>query len=217
MINDYLEILIVEKHTLIAFGLLSMVKRYIPNSIVKIVTSLHDAEEAARQKSYDVFIFYIEPVDEAVFNLIKSVRKTNREVLILLGASCQSERMTEYMCRNQINALLTKDHSINEFEIALQSVFQHKSYCSDVFSLLKMKLLSRKKSKMHKDDFPTKREIEVLEHIALGEKSLQIAANLQIKVNTVETHRKNLMQKLNAKNGIDLVMKALHEGWIEVK
>ena len=125
--------------------------------------------------------------------------------------------MTESMCRNQINALLSKEHSVNEFEIALKCMFQHKSYCSEIFSPLKMKLLTSKRSKMRKDDFPTKRESEVLEHIALGEKTSQIAAVLQIKVNTVETHRKNLMQKLNAKNGIDLVMKALHEGWIEVK
>ena len=217
MINDYLEILIVEKHTLIAFGLLSMVKRYIPNSIIKIVTSLHDAEEAARQKSYDVFIFYTHPVEEAVFGLIKEIRKTNTEGFILLGASSQSDVVNSYLANNQINALLRKEHTANEFETAIRCVFKHESYCSDVFSTLKMKLLSNRKSKIHKDDYPTKREMEVLEHIALGEKTSQIATKLQIKVNTVETHRKNLMQKLNAKNGIDLVMKALYEGWIEVK
>lgn len=217
MINDYLEILIVEKHTLIAFGLLSMVKRYMPNSIVKIAVSLHDAEEAIGKKSYDIFIFYIHPVEDAVFKLIKKTRITNREGLIILGASSQSEGVRASLSSNQVNAILCKEHTVDEFETAIQRLFQQESYCSDIFSSLKIKLLSNKKSKIHKNDFPTKREIEVLEHIALGEKTSQIAVNLDIKVNTVETHRKNLMQKLNAKNGVDLVMKALHEGWIEVK
>lgn len=217
MINDYLEILIVEKHTLIAFGLSSMVKRYMPNSIVRIAISLHDAEEAIEKKSYDVFIFYTHPIETAVFELIKKTRMTNREGLIILGASSHSEGMRASLSSNQVNALLCKEHTVDEFETAIQRLFQQESYCSEIFSSLKIKLLSNKKSKIHKNDYPTKREIEVLEHMALGEKTSQIAVNLDIKVNTVETHRKNLMQKLNAKNGVDLVMKALHEGWIEVK
>ena len=64
---------------------------------------------------------------------------------------------------------------------------------------------------------PTKREVEVLERIARGETTKQIAANLQIEVNTVETHRKNLIQKLYAKNATDLVIKAIAKGWVTVK
>ena len=217
MINDYLEILIVENNTLIAFGLLSIVKKCAPNSIVKIADSLQDAAEAIQQKSYDVFMFYIHPVEEAVFDLINEIRKTNREGFILLGASSRLEMVSRFLCTNQINALLCKGHSINEFEIAVQHLLKQESYCSDVFSSLKMRLVNNKRTKIHKDDFPTKRELEVLEHIALGEKSSEIAINLHIKINTVETHRKNLILKLNAKNGIDLVMKALHQGWIDMK
>ena len=217
MENDYQDILIVETHTLIAFGLLQFVQRIMPNSRIIIAISLDEAEREVKLHSFDILIFSINPINEALFQLIKYVRGLYSEGLILVLASKYSVTLSDCFCCNQINSLLCKEDVSKEFEIAMWHVLRQESYCSDFFASYRIKLLSKIKTKIHKNDLPTKREVEVLERIARGETTKQIAANLQIEVNTVETHRKNLIQKLYAKNATDLVIKAIAKGWVTVK
>ncbi|MBX7226013.1 MAG: response regulator transcription factor [Chitinophagales bacterium] len=58
----------------------------------------------------------------------------------------------------------------------------------------------------------TKREIEILRLIAHGKTSTEIGKELYISINTVDTHRKNLMSKCNTKNSIELVKLAMASG-----
>jgi len=60
----------------------------------------------------------------------------------------------------------------------------------------------------------TKREIEILQLIANGEKSKDIAILLFIDLNTVESHRKNIIRKHGAKNIIVVVKEAVKSGEI---
>ena len=63
-------------------------------------------------------------------------------------------------------------------------------------------------------DKPTSREQVVLNLIAKGRNSKQIADELNISFNTVETHRKNLLRKYNVKTAAELVCLATSKGWI---
>ena len=69
-----------------------------------------------------------------------------------------------------------------------------------------------------KNAFRTKltlREIEVLECICSGLRGKEIAEKLFISPETVKTHRKNLLSKLDASNVIELLMKAREEGLVD--
>ena len=61
----------------------------------------------------------------------------------------------------------------------------------------------------------TEREIEILKLIALEYSSNEIAEKLFITISTVETHRRNLFQKLNVKSAIGLTKYALKHGLVE--
>ena len=76
--------------------------------------------------------------------------------------------------------------------------------------------LSNASSQIHPKDIPTKRELEVLQAVSEGFCTHEIASRLQITENTVETFRKRLIQKFEAKNAIDMVVKAMALGWIKV-
>lgn len=65
-------------------------------------------------------------------------------------------------------------------------------------------------------DAPTRRERDVLEAVAKGMNTHEIAALLKISENTVETFRKRLISKFGAKNAIDMVVKAVSQGWIKL-
>jgi DNA-binding NarL/FixJ family response regulator len=61
----------------------------------------------------------------------------------------------------------------------------------------------------------TSREKEVLEAIADGKASKQIADELQISKQTVDTHRRNMIEKAGANNTTELIKKANKEGLIK--
>jgi len=58
-------------------------------------------------------------------------------------------------------------------------------------------------------ELPTKREIEIIRHLALGETSREVSLGLGISVRTVETHRARIMLKLGARSIADLVHSAI--------
>jgi DNA-binding NarL/FixJ family response regulator len=60
----------------------------------------------------------------------------------------------------------------------------------------------------------TGREREVLQLIAEGLSSKEIAAKLGVSLKTIETHRGNLMSKLNVRKASRLVRVAIHEGLV---
>ncbi|NOR75591.1 MAG: DNA-binding response regulator, partial [Draconibacterium sp.] len=60
----------------------------------------------------------------------------------------------------------------------------------------------------------TKREKEITKKITEEMSNQQIADNLNISLRTVETHRRNIMQKLNVKNAVSLVKYAIKNNLI---
>jgi DNA-binding CsgD family transcriptional regulator len=60
----------------------------------------------------------------------------------------------------------------------------------------------------------TVREIEVLTHISEGKTNTQIAELLFLSGHTVNTHRKNIMQKLGVNNTASMVMYAVKSGFV---
>lgn len=64
---------------------------------------------------------------------------------------------------------------------------------------------------------PTEKELSVLKLIAQGFATKQIAEELSVSYHTIETHRKNLMNKYGVKSMPELICLATHKGWIEYK
>jgi DNA-binding NarL/FixJ family response regulator len=63
---------------------------------------------------------------------------------------------------------------------------------------------------------PSPREIEVLQLIAKGQSSEQIAQNLNLTISTIESHRRNLFKKAKVQSVVSLIMVALKNKWIDI-
>ena len=71
----------------------------------------------------------------------------------------------------------------------------------------------QKKFSSKKEEFSI-REKEIIRHICRGSTSVEIAHNLSISEHTVNTHRKNILKKTEAKSTADLVVRAVKLGWV---
>ncbi len=63
-----------------------------------------------------------------------------------------------------------------------------------------------------KNSQPSRRELEILERLVQGYTAKEIGGQLYISQGTVETHKRNLLLKLNARNTVDLAVRAVRSG-----
>lgn len=61
------------------------------------------------------------------------------------------------------------------------------------------------------------RELDVLKRLSEGKNTQEIAQELCLSTHTVDTHRRHLLEKLNARNVVDLVMKSIAQGIIPIR
>jgi DNA-binding NarL/FixJ family response regulator len=98
-----------------------------------------------------------------------------------------------------------------EFLAAIRTVASGGEYISDY---AKAALIARLTGRQLEGEAPvlTRRELEIIKLIAAGKRTSEIAEALFISTYTVETHRRNLLQKLKLRNVADLVRFAIENG-----
>ncbi|WP_281614705.1 response regulator transcription factor [Flammeovirga sp. SubArs3] len=112
---------------------------------------------------------------------------------------------------------LLKDSNSDEFLKAIKTVHQGKKYFSgDISKVLVEGYLNIKNNpastttsdtEQEKTFDLTKREKEILKYVAAGKSSKDIAATLNKSVRTIETHRFNIMKKMEVKSAVELIAK----------
>ena len=114
-------------------------------------------------------------------------------------------------------AYLLKDSAEEDLTRAIEAVRDGKSFFSPAVSKVLLQDYMRKLQRAGAEDsydLLSGREREVLQLVAEGKSSKEIAGLLNLSTYTVETHRSNLMQKLNLKGIPELILYAVRKGLI---
>ena len=204
------EILLVDDHALILEGICQILKRIPEVVVADAVTTGKEAVGLIAARDYDIYILDVGLPDMSGFELIEMIREINEDARIIINTMHEEIWYINRLIRLGVNAVTLK--ASESVEIGkLRGV----AYTCPRFEGIRQKL-SNASSQIHPKDIPTKRELEVLQAVSEGFCTHEIASRLQITENTVETFRKRLIQKFEAKNAIDMVVKAMALGWIKV-
>ena len=203
---ENLRIAITDDHDLVLEGFKSFLeKKNIRH--VETFTTAQQLINTLTSRDFDIYIIDIGMPDIDGFTLIDIVREHKPDAKIIVNTIHQEVWIIKRMLDKKVNAILSKSTDFSKITEAIEAVINGKQYfCPEV----------RKKLNRHRLtlDHPSEREIEVLRAMARGWTSKEIAAHLFISENTVETHRKKLFLKLNARNIADLIVKAIARGYI---
>jgi DNA-binding NarL/FixJ family response regulator len=149
----------------------------------------------------------------AVLRQAKTIRPALRIVVLTMHAS------PEYVARaiqSGADGYLLKESAVQDLVSAIEAVAAGRAYHSPQIQAHLASLVRNGAAAAPRDmDRLTGREREVLREIALGRSTKQIAARLGIGVRTVETHRANLMRKLDRHSVALLTQFAIREGLVE--
>ncbi|MFN6944707.1 MAG: response regulator [Cytophagaceae bacterium] len=108
---------------------------------------------------------------------------------------------------------LLKNVEPEELELAVKTVSRGEKYFNATISNIMIDNISRLEENKN-DSVLSPRELEVLSLVANGLSTKMIADKLTISIRTVETHRLNIMKKLNVNNTAELVRKAIEKNMI---
>lgn len=146
----------------------------------------------------DVILMDIHLPDINGIELCREVKKRYPGIFILGLSTFNQQSFIQKMIDNGASGYVLKNASGKELLEAIQTVSDGKTYLSfEIKQLLK----TRPNNAM----VITRREKEVLELIAEGLTNNEIAQKMFISITTVETHRKNLLEKFSARNTAELV------------
>lgn len=206
-----IKVFIIDDHPMVVAGLNSLLGRLENIEVAGAVSNAFEAIPFLKSNPIDVILLDINLPDISGIDLCKKIHKEFPEIKIV-GISTFSERSyISRMIENGASGYLIKSASAEEIAEAIDTVLKGRIYLS-----VSMEHIARPLSMAPSDNLPalTKREKEILLLISEGMTNNQIAEKLFISTLTVDSHRKNLLTKLNVNNTASLIKLAVQNGLI---
>lgn len=205
-----ISILIIDDHPLVGDGIGTMLKNEVYLEILGICKTGKEALSFLNDRQPDVILLDISLPDIDGLELCSMIRKGNLSSKIIgLTSTNEAGIITQFLSRGG-NGYLLKNMERAELLTAINEVMNDRIFLSTAAN---QKILEQYNSVSHAlQNTPvlTRREKEILQLLFQGFNGPQIAEQLFVSPFTIETHRKNLMQKLNA-NTTQMLLKTATE------
>ena len=139
-------------------------------------------------------------------NFIKKIREFNNDIKIIMISMYTDKNIVQKCLKNGADGYLSKNCSIEDILKSVNNALKNKKVVNPNLEI-------NDKTK-DSDSFVLKykitdREKEIIKHILEQKSNFEIAEELDISKRTVETHRKNIMLKLEVKNSIGIAVKCI--------
>lgn len=199
--EEKIKILIVDDHQIVLDGLVSLL---LPEKIFEIQTANNGVEglKLAATNRFDIFLVDISmPVMDGIEMSKELLKKQSNAKIIILTTHNDREIIVE-MLHIGVAGYVVKNSSKQELLTAIEKVKKGRSFFSDdVHEALRKEIRKQQDIVTNQNILIlTKREKEIIELLAKEYTNERIAEELNISYRTVETHRKNIMQKTNSHN-----------------
>ena len=210
-------ILIADDHGIVRTGLKLLLDRARGMEVVGEAADGREAVRLAKELKPDITILDIGmPLLNGLDAAAHILRENERTGIIILSMHTDESYILRALDAGAKGYLL-KDHADEDLERAIQSVAAGKPYFSPSIAQALLEdyvSLMRERRVQDSYDLLTEREREVLQLLAEGKSNKEVASVLNISPYTIETHRTNLMQKLNLHNTAEIVLYAVRKGLI---
>lgn len=200
---NMIQIYITDDHPIVLDGLKNLIKSQEDMLLKGLFTNGADMLEALKQEVPDVLLLDINLPDMSGIELSRQLRETYPDLRIIILSIHNEKAVIGSVLKNKVNGYLLKNSAGDEIVDAIHHVVEGETYlCQQVREIYDNAHCAGPEAV----PVITRREKEILALIAEGYTSLQIADKLFISSHTVDSHRKNLMEKFET-NSIAVVVK----------
>ena len=205
MAKSDMKILLVDDHDIVLRGMRHLIEDILGEEChVDGAMTAADALSQASFRTYDLCLLDVELPDAPGITLLHKIRQICPGIKIIVNTIHEELWIIKDYFDAGVEGILFKDVLSSEIATAIRRVADGDTYfCKRAAQLRRL---------IETCEMPSPKELEVLRLIASGKKTDDIAAEMGLSSNTIETHRRHLLSKLHARNSAELVLNAVNHG-----
>jgi DNA-binding NarL/FixJ family response regulator len=207
-----IRIVVVDDHGLFRAGLVSLLTTFSEFEIIGEAGDGQQALSVIEQTHPDVVLLDVNMPVMGGVEMVEAIQKDDSPRILMLTISKHDEDLFGAIAAGADGYLL-KDAEPDELRRAINLVAEGKSVLSPEVTSRVLKAVGSSHG-IPPDIALSKRELDVLKCLARGMTSAQIASELFISENTVKTHVRHILEKLEASNRAEAVSRAIQLGII---
>ena len=216
-LKNMIKLMITDDHPLVIDGIKLMMT---DATDIKCVGEARNGKELLEQLKTveaDVLLLDINMPEMNGLETSKVLRQQYPDLKIIILSMLDEAGIIKMMFKYGVKGYLLKNAEKKEILKAIRTVYKGGKFYSTEITEIIMAGVTGEQTKKSKNPFPglTRREKQILGFIVEEFTTGEIAEKLNISFNTVETHRKNLLIKLGARNTAGLVRTCLEYGLLE--
>jgi len=211
-----IRIVLADDHQLVRDGIRSLLEKMPGVEVVGEASNGREAIELVRSKSPSLVLMDIAmPVLDGIETLSRITKRFPRIKVVILSAYGTEDYVSRAF-RSGASGYMLKYAATVELEMVIRVVTQGKTYLSPSISrIIVNNYLGRSEGGLSPLEQLTGRQREILHMIAEGKNTKEIASVLEVSVKTVESHRLQLMARLDIHDVAGLVRYAIRNGLVE--
>lgn len=215
MIKKELRIIVVDDHEFFRKGVIMTLNRINNTIVVGEASNGNEIVELVDKVKCDVILMDLKMPELDGIEATKKVLEKDATIKVLALSMFSEEVYLEGMIHAGVFGFLLKNSDKNDLERALSFLAEGKQYFSEEFiPYFTNKYMA--KDKEQEQAVLTKRELEVLNLVAMGLTNQEIADKLFVSVRTITNHRANLNAKTGSKNTVNLLSYAIKNNLVKL-
>ncbi len=217
--QDTIQVIMLDDHQIVLEGINSLLR----DTYTQKIEVLHSATQPdelleflrLNHKQVDIAILDIQIPDSKIdgIDLTKIIRERYPDIKVLILSSFKMEAYVVGAVQAGAAGYVVKNRSAEDLVKAIFEVQAGNNYYDkDILKILTESVQNKNKPKKTK---LTKTEVKILKKIAEGKTAVQIAEEEHNAVSTIDTHRRNIMDKVGVKNIKELILYAVKNGYTD--
>ncbi|MEO9869288.1 response regulator [Ekhidna sp.] len=207
------KVLVVDDHAMFLDGLVEIIGKFEEFEVVGRAQSAVQALDILKEQQSDIVISDVRMSEMGGYELTKAIREEYPHMKILIVSMHNDPHIINQLLKAGVTGYILKNTGKEELLEALRSIASGKTFFSN--EVKSSFIQSQVVGNPHYQLSLTKREKEVLQLIAEEYTTNEMAERLFISLNTVESHRKNILRKLDVRNSVGIVKRAISLGLLD--
>jgi DNA-binding NarL/FixJ family response regulator len=209
-----IRIVVADDHTIVREGLKQILSAAGDLAVVGEARDGHEALERVRTLDFDVLLLDMSMPGKSGIELIKQVHAEKPKLRLLVLSMHEEAQYAVRAIKAGASGYLTKESATAQLVSAIRKVAGGGAFITDsVAQQLALGAMPQAEGLPH--SALSDREFQVFHELVSGKAVSEIAAQLNLSVKTVSTHKARILQKMNMNNPAELIRYAIHHRLVD--
>lgn len=214
-----LRILVADDHEVVRHGVRSLLEGHPGWEVCAEAADGREAVEKAIQLKADVVILDIGMPNLNGLEATRQILRSVPQARVLILTMHESEQVVREVLEAGARGFLLKSDAGRDLVAAVEALQRHKTFFTSKVAEMVLESFLKNKPRPANEterEILTPREREIVQLLAEGKSTKEVAVALGLSVKTAETHRSNIMRKLNLHSISELVLYAVRNNIVQV-